>query len=85
MRSAPVEKILISGAVVDIRISRIPITLVLLFSLLLPRAAAEQRAARPVADWVASGVIYEINPRTFSATGNFRGSNQNSTTSKTSA
>ena len=46
--------------------------LFLVFSLLLPRAA-EQRAARPVADWVASGVIYEINPRTFSATGNFRG------------
>ena len=76
---APVEEIPISGAVVDIRVSRIPITLLLLLSLLLPLAAAEQPAARPVADWIASGVIYEINPRTFSATRNFRGVDHSST------
>jgi hypothetical protein len=65
--------ILISGAALKIRVSRIPITLFLLLSLLLPLAAFDQPVARPVADWIASGVIYEINPRTFSAAGNFRG------------
>src|ERR1700758_3748245 len=34
---------------------------------------AEQQNARPSADWVGSAVIYEINPRTFSPSGNFRG------------
>jgi len=72
MRSAPLEEILISGAVVKSRISRIPIILLSVFSFLLP-LAAKQLSARPVADWIASGVIYEINPRTFSAAGNFRG------------
>ena len=33
-------------------------------------------AARPVANWIASGIIYEINPRTFSPTGNFKGVEQ---------
>ena len=73
MRSAPVHGMLISGAALKIKVSRVSITLFLLFSLVLPLAAAEQPAARPVADWIASGVIYEINPRTFSATGNFHG------------
>ena len=72
MRTAPNQAFLVSGAVVKIRVSCIPITLLLSFSLLLP-LAAEQPVARPVADWIASGVIYEINPRTFSAAGNFRG------------
>lgn len=34
---------------------------------------AEQPEARHSAAWVRSGVIYEINPRTFSASGDFRG------------
>ncbi|HLJ47988.1 MAG TPA: alpha-amylase family glycosyl hydrolase [Bryobacteraceae bacterium] len=34
---------------------------------------AQQPNARPSAEWVKSGVIYEINPRTFSPGGNFRG------------
>ena len=59
-----------------IRVSRIAITFLLLLALLLPLAAAEQPAARPVANWIASGVIYEINPRTFSPTGNFKGVEQ---------
>ncbi len=34
---------------------------------------AQQPDARVSADWVKSGVVYEINPRTFSASGDFRG------------
>ena len=37
---------------------------------------AQQPAAHPVTDWIRSGVVYEINPRTFSATGDFRGVEQ---------
>src|SRR5215471_5413303 len=48
---------------------------VLSTAILIP-AFAEQPAAHPVADWIKSGVIYEINPRTFSATGDFRGIEQ---------
>jgi glycosidase len=33
----------------------------------------EAPQAHPVADWIRSGVIYELNTRTFSAEGNFRG------------
>jgi glycosidase len=44
--------------------------------MLLATAFAQQPAPHAVADWVRSGVIYEINPRTFSATGNFRGIEQ---------
>lgn len=36
-------------------------------------AIAQQPLARSSASWVKSGVIYEINPRTFSATGDFPG------------
>ena len=36
-------------------------------------SSAQQPNARSSADWVKSGVIYEINPRTFSASGDFRG------------
>ena len=32
-----------------------------------------KETARPVRDWVRDGVVYEIFPRTFSATGNFNG------------
>ena len=39
---------------------------------LLPLLGAELHA-RPTADWVRSAVIYEINTRTFSAKGDFRG------------
>jgi glycosidase len=36
-------------------------------------AWAAQPVAHPVAEWIRSGVIYEINTRTFSTAGNFRG------------
>ena len=46
----------------------------LLTLLLLPLLiSADDRTARPHAGWIRSGVIYEINPRTFSATGDFKG------------
>jgi len=35
-------------------------------------SSAQQPNARSSADWVKSGVIYEINPRTFSPSGDFR-------------
>jgi len=35
--------------------------------------SAQQPNARPSADWVKSGVVYEIYPRTFSPSGDFRG------------
>jgi glycosidase len=41
--------------------------------LLFATAAAAQTAAPPSPEWLKSGVIYEINPRTFSASGDFRG------------
>ena len=43
---------------------------------LLLSASAEQPAAHPVSEWIKSAVIYEVNPRTFSATGDFRGIEQ---------
>jgi cyclomaltodextrinase / maltogenic alpha-amylase / neopullulanase len=43
--------------------------------LLLP-ALAEQPTGHLVPDWIKSAVIYEINPRSFSATGDFRGIEQ---------
>ncbi len=39
-------------------------------------AFAQQLESHPVPDWVQAGVIYEINPRAFSAAGNFRGIEQ---------
>lgn len=39
----------------------------------LSSAWAQQPAAHPVSDWIKSAVIYEVNPRTFSATSDFRG------------
>src|ERR1039457_4017469 len=41
--------------------------------LLVSLGLAQQPDARRSADWVASGIVYEINPRTFSANGDFRG------------
>ena len=49
---------------------------VLLFLALLLPALAQQPAAHPVADWIKSGVIYELNPRTFSPSGDIRGIEQ---------
>ena len=40
---------------------------------LLLSASAEQPAAHSLAEWIKSGVIYEVNPRTFSSAGDFRG------------
>src|SRR5215831_1847451 len=52
------------------------LAIVLLSTILLAPAPADQPAARAVADWIKSAVIYEVNPRAFSATGNFRGIEQ---------
>jgi glycosidase len=38
--------------------------------------AAEQAVAHPVAPWIKSAVIYELNPRAFSPEGNFKGVEQ---------
>ncbi|HLV86342.1 MAG TPA: alpha-amylase family glycosyl hydrolase [Candidatus Sulfotelmatobacter sp.] len=54
------------------RIIHVP-ALVLVSVLLVHSVVAEQPAAHPVADWIKSAVIYEVNPRTFSATGDLRG------------
>lgn len=45
-------------------------------AIFLQPALGEQVAAHTVADWIKSAVIYEINPRTFSETGDFRGIEQ---------
>jgi glycosidase len=60
------------------KMKKIPrgLTIALVCAILLQRALAEQRAAHDVADWIKSAVIYEVNPRTFSATGDFRGMEQ---------
>jgi cyclomaltodextrinase / maltogenic alpha-amylase / neopullulanase len=55
-----------------------PLLLAATFSLLTRQAPAQQRdlgslPARPTPAWARDGVIYELNPRTFSATGNFAG------------
>jgi len=42
-------------------------------SLLLAVALAAQPVARHSPEWLRDGVIYEVNTRTFSAAGNFRG------------
>ncbi|MBI3484237.1 MAG: alpha-amylase [Acidobacteria bacterium] len=48
------------------------LVIVLCVSLLFP-LYAQQPTARAVPDWVRTAVIYEIYPRTFSATGDLRG------------
>lgn len=53
-----------------------PFAIVILSITLLRPVFAEQPAAHPVSDWIKSAVIYELNPRTFSATGDFRGVEQ---------
>jgi glycosidase len=46
----------------------------ILFASIISCTAAEQLPpAHPVAPWIQSAVIYELNTRTFSPTGNFRG------------
>ena len=40
---------------------------------LVTLGSAQQPNARPSVDWLKSGVIYEIYPRTFSPSGDFRG------------
>ena len=52
--------------------TRRTISIALFLALLLPAFAEEQTARQP-AGWVKSAVVYELNPRTFSATGNFKG------------
>ena len=52
------------------------LTVAFVSAILLQSAMAAQSAAHPVADWIKSAVIYEVNPRTFSATGDFRGMEQ---------
>jgi glycosidase len=52
------------------------LTIAFVSAILLQPALAEQPAAHAVADWIKSAVIYEVNPRTFSATGDFRGIEQ---------
>jgi cyclomaltodextrinase len=49
------------------------LTIALVSASLLEPALAEQPAAHAVADWIKSAVIYEVNPRTFSPSGDFRG------------
>ena len=41
--------------------------------LLASLCSAQQRDARPSAEWLKPGIIYEINPRAFSPGGDFRG------------
>lgn len=54
------------------RIAR-PFAIVILSITLLRPVFAEQPASHQASDWIKSAVIYELNPRTFSATGDFRG------------
>ena len=60
------------------KMKKIPggLTIALVCAIFLQRALAEQPVAHDVADWIKSAVIYEVNPRTFSATGDFRGMEQ---------
>ncbi len=44
-----------------------------LAALAMPPQDVPRETARPSPDWVRNGVIYEINPRTFSAAGNLNG------------
>ena len=52
--------------------SRALIVVLVCFSLFVP-LSAQQPTAHPVAPWIQSAIIYELNPRTFSASGNFKG------------
>ncbi len=52
------------------------LTITLVSIILVQPILAEQPAAHSVADWIKSAVIYEVNPRTFSPTGDFRGIEQ---------
>lgn len=50
-----------------------PFTVLVFCFCLFSSLYAQQPAARPVANWIKSAVVYEVNPRTFSKTGDFRG------------
>src|SRR5262249_44469867 len=50
---------------------RNPLLILLILTVSLFGATAQQPVARPVRDWVRDGVIYEIYPRAFSQQGNF--------------
>lgn len=52
------------------------IALAFVTAILLQSAPGQQVAAHNVSNWIKSAVIYEINPRTFSATGDFHGIEQ---------
>ncbi len=49
------------------------LTVIAVLLCLLNSLFAQPPTAHPVADWIRAGVIYEINPRTFSQTADFRG------------
>jgi hypothetical protein len=57
------------------KIERLFSIVALRLALVRPALAAEQ-PAHPIADSIKSAVIYEVNPRTFSAAGDFRGIEQ---------
>lgn len=57
------------------KICRCSLAVFLLVSLSLP-VVAQQPAPHRVADWIQSAVIYELNPRTFSTAGDFKGIEQ---------
>ena len=65
----------VTGGAAVKRIAR-PFAIVILSITLLRPVFAEQPTPHAVSDWIKSAVIYELNPRTFSATGNFRGVEQ---------
>jgi cyclomaltodextrinase / maltogenic alpha-amylase / neopullulanase len=51
------------------------VVVVICIQLLVP-LFAQQPVAHPVAEWIRAGVIYEVNVRTFSPSGDFRGVEQ---------
>jgi cyclomaltodextrinase / maltogenic alpha-amylase / neopullulanase len=53
-------------------ISRVGAVIILAFGL-ATNVAAEPRGSHELPDWLKSAVIYELNPRAFSATGDFHG------------
>lgn len=59
-----------------IKIASRGVALVIVAAIVLQSAFGEQAAQHNVADWIKSAVIYEVNPRTFSSTGDFRGIEQ---------
>lgn len=69
----------ILGSIAQIRAMKIVIrgiALAFAAAVFLQSALGEQVPAHNVSNWIKSAVIYEINPRTFSPTGDFRGVEQ---------